>query len=390
MEATMSSDEKQPMEQLAEQGRVLGPSRVIRDGAAVEAVTREQMAAVVAAISSYQQRTGLRWKEIARSSGVRASAISSIINGNAIAGWRGIVIDLDRWLEEELKREAAPKPTDFVLTRVAEEVCTVANAAATLKCIGLVFGWSGMGKTMALQAVAAEKPGTILVTMKTAACSPMAVLQAIASAAGIRQWCEDQRGLMLRLEQLLRGTPRLIIIDEIHKLTGGRDDKALHVLRDLHDATGCPQLWSGTIDLIAYLERRQASGREPLAQIRRRIGIARNLVDRGDGGGGGGDGGEPLYSIDEIRAVFARGKMRLTPQAVRYLWMLANLPDSGALGTCRNLVVMATKVNEASADTLTDDMLRSVHRLLVSTRDYTLLQERMKDTAPPRPAARVG
>jgi len=147
-------------------------------------------------------------------------------------------------------------------------------------------------------------------------------------------------------------------------------------------------LWSGTTDLVAYLERGQARGHEPLAQIRRRIGIARNLAERADGGDGGGpDDGEPLYSVDEIRRVFARGKMRLAPEAVRYLWLLANLPDSGGLGTCRNLVVMATKVNESAAATLTEAMLRGVHRLLVSTRDYGLLQARMREQTQPAQAA---
>jgi hypothetical protein len=64
------------------------------------------------------------------------------------------------------------------------------------------------------------------------------------------------------------------------------------------------------------------------------------------GGGGGGDGGREavaLYSVDEIRAVFTAGKMRLTPEAVRYFVTLANLPDSGGLGTCMNLVAMAEK-----------------------------------------------
>jgi hypothetical protein len=51
---------------------------------------------------------------------------------------------------------------------------------------------------------------------------------------------------------------------------------------------------------------------------------------------------------------------------------------------------MATKVNGSTADTLTADMLRAVHRLLVSTRDFTLLQEKMTDTPPARPAVKVG
>jgi hypothetical protein len=122
----------------------------------------------------------------------------------------------------------------------------------------------------------------------------------------------------------------------------------------------------GTQDIVAYLNRGQAKGKETLAQIRRRIGIRRDLMERTRGGGDGGKG-QPLYTIEEIRKVFARNRMRLTPDAARYLWMLANLPDAGALGTCKNVVVIATTVGELKgAAALTADMLRAAHRELVT------------------------
>src|SRR5665213_176714 len=380
----MSQDEKQPqpaMDKLVQDSRIGSASRAIREGTAPEAVTWEQAQAVMDLLRAHQQRKGLTWKDISRSAGVQGHYLYRLNAGHRTPRWQELAMDLDRWLEDEAKREAAPKPTDFVMTRVAEEIFTVAEAAVTLKCIGLVHGPSGLGKTMALKAVAVEKPGSAFISVRTACTAPKGLLQSIGAALGLRNVSsESPRAMTRRLEELLIGTPRLIIIDEIHKLATGGDDKALHVLRDLYDATGAPMLWSGTTDLVAYLERGQARGHEPLAQIRRRIGIARNLAERADGGDGGGpDDGEPLYSVDEIRRVFARGKMRLAPEAVRYLWLLANLPDSGGLGTCRNLVVMATKVNESAAATLTEAMLRGVHRLLVSTRDYGLLQARMRE-----------
>ncbi len=337
----------------------------------------------------YQDRSGLKWKELARAIGIASTTLSQIVNGTYPGRWQKHIVDIDKWLEEELKRERAPKPTEFVRTNVAEAVYTVADAASTLKGIGLVYGWAGVGKTTALQAIVADKPGSVFVSMKTAKASPMGVLHAIAAAIGLRDsYNNKQRELTDRLEQLLRGTPRLIVIDEIHKLCGSKDDKALHVLRDLHDATGVPMLWSGTIDLVRYLERGQAAGREPLAQIRSRICVARDLNDTA--GTGGGDEGDTLYTIDEIRRVFAKSKMRMAPDAARYLWKLANLPDSGALRTCKNLVIMATKINSiGGAGVLTADMLRDAQQLLVSRRDYATLQSTLQDTRP-RPLAKVG
>jgi len=101
------------------------------------------------------------------------------------------------------------------------------------------------------------------------------LLRAIARQMRITEG--SRRLLYYRIKEALSGTPRLLIVDQIHNLCGACDDRALYVLADLHDATHAPQLWCGTTDVVAYLDRGQAKGREPLSQIRRRIGICRDL-----------------------------------------------------------------------------------------------------------------
>jgi DNA transposition AAA+ family ATPase len=387
----MPDKNQQPIDRLGQDARIKGAGRVIPDNLPAGGVTAEMLAAVLDALREYQSRTGLKWKEIARSAGIESRHISAMLNGRHTPQWQSHTIDLDHFLEDAEKRESAARPTEFVMTQIADEIYTVADVAGTLMCIGIVFGPSGLGKTLALRALAADKAGSVFVSVQTAAATPLGVLLAIGKGLGIRDCYTFSQGrLMARIVELLKGTPRLLIVDEIHKLAEGRDDKGLHVLRDLFDATGSPQLWSGTIDMVAYLERRQAAGNEPLSQIRRRIGIARDLGER-DGGGPAGQG-KPLFSTDEIRAVFARNKMRLAPDAVRYLMILANIPDSGGLGICRNLVVMATKVHDRDGvEVLTGEMLRAVHSLLVSRRDFSTLASRMQESqATPLRAAAAG
>ena len=82
--------------------------------------------------------------------------------------------------------------------------------------------------------------------------------------------------------------------------------------------------------------------------------------------------------------------MRLAPDAVRHLTQLANLPGSGGLRACKNIVVMATKVHQARADVLTADMLRSVHRMLVNRRAFDQVEDRIEETRPPAVAAKLG
>jgi DNA transposition AAA+ family ATPase len=376
-------NERDAIDQLADQARVIGPTRVIADGAAVDTVTTDQGEAVIDAVNTYLSDAGMSRGALARSLGTAATTLGSVLNKRWPGTWRQRVIDLDLWLEKQLRQDAAPRPSSFVWTRVAQEIRTVAQVATTLKTIGLVFGpeTSGMGKTLALRAIAAETPGSVIVTVEKLGSTAGALCAAIARAlrVGSAVWCHPS---LERIKHELAGTSRLLMIDQVHNLCDRRDDRALYMLADLFDATGAPQLWRGTTDVVGYLNRGQAKGRETLAQIRGRIGIARDLMERTRGGDGGGPG-EPLYTADEVRAVFARNKMRLTPDATRYLMALANLPDSGALRTCVNLVAMATTINEhTGAAALTADMLRSAHRLLVSRQTFTVVEQRMADELP--------
>jgi DNA transposition AAA+ family ATPase len=356
---------------------------MISEGTPVEAVTKDQIRLVTNAVREYRLNAKLSTEKIGRGVGYASSVISQFLHGKYPGDVRQVAIDLDRWLEDQLKRDAAPRATDYVPTQVALEIRTVADAAIQLGTIGLVYGpeTSGIGKTMALKAIHQEKPASLLITVEKVSANPTGLLWAMCAALRIGMG-GNNRVMYERIKTILRGSNRLMMVDQAHNLCGSKDDKAFFMLCDLHDATGAPQLWAGTQDIVAYLSRGQAKGKETLAQIRRRIGIRRDLMERTRGGGDGGKG-QPLYSIEEIRKVFARNRMRLTPDATRYLWMLACLPDGGALGTCKNVVVIATTVGELKgAAALTADMLRAAHRELVSGPTFQLLERQMEDYQP--------
>jgi hypothetical protein len=143
------------------------------------------------------------------------------------------------------------------------------------------------------------------------------------------------------------------------------------MLTDLWDKCHSPQLWCGTSDIVQYLNRRQARGEFTLAQIRRRIQINHDLMERTRRGDG--NPGEPLYTVEEIRKIFSRNKMRLATDAALYVCALACIEDSGAIGSAANLVRAATAINEPrGATVLTADMLRSMHRMVLGSNRYQL------------------
>jgi DNA transposition AAA+ family ATPase len=383
----MPQEPLNPMDSLVEGSRFT--TGIIRDSDPAN-VTEQEAADVIAAVRSRMAGNRMSLTFVARSLGYSASVISQVFSRTYEGNWRQIALDLDRWLGDQVKSDEVFKPAGFVRIKVAEEIFAVAEAAMHLKGIGLVFGPSGIGKTLALRALAAEKPGAVFVSLETIACSAAGVIEAIARTMRLipsaRQLAATRHSLA-GIKEKLQGTPRLLVIDEIHKLCGQAGDKALTVLRDLYDATQSPMLWCGTTDLVAYLERETGDAREPLAQIRRRITICRDLTERTMAPGGGP--GEPLYTIDEIRAVFARSKMRLAADATRMLVELANVADGGHLGACAALVVMATTLHERRAEVLTADMLRGALGLMVHRRALAHLDQRLLADGR-RPVCKVG
>lgn len=375
------NNQQHPMDRLTEQARIRGESRMIPEGKDLSAVTPAIAAEVIRRVEHYKREKKLTLEQIAKGIGMKPSTISQVLSGKYQADARAILVDLDRWLEDQQKIDLAPKPASFVWTSVAREIETIARAAVELRTIGLVYGpeTSGLGKTTALQAIAAERPGCILITVDKVHASMTGILYLISRALRMA-WQNPTRFVFERIVEALGGTSRLLIVDQVHNLCGSRKDLPFYTLAELQERTKSPQLWAGTSDVVTYLKRGQAKGQEPLSQVRSRIGICRDLTQRARGRGPGSQGDGQLFTIDEVREIFAKNKMRLAPDAERYLLRLANLPDSGALRTCKNLVVMATTLYQAAHRTITEELLRSAHRLLVTDESYNLLQAEIEQT----------
>jgi hypothetical protein len=243
-------------------------------------------------------------------------------------------------------------------------VLNVAGIAQHLDGIGLVYGPSGLGKTSALLELERRDPSAVVVRLETAATSSGGVIETVARALKLyppSRRTVPTREAMHAIKQRIAERDTLLLVDEAHKLLGTTRDRGLHTLRDLHDATGVPMLWCSTVDVRTWLERNQSSAmeREPLAQIRSRIAIGRDLMHAA------GDG-RPFTSA-EVEELFDGHPRRLTPPAARDLAELANLPDGGHLRACSAAVKMASRLVPAGRE-LTSKALRDVMGLLVDTR----------------------
>lgn len=381
-------NESDKFDVLAERGRIRGASRIIPEGMDSSAVTPEQIAAVIENTSRFITERHISREQLGRAIGLSGSAVGDVLAGRYKSDPRGIVIQLDAWLEQECKRQDSPNTTEFVWTSVAQEMQVVASLACELNTIGLVYGpeTSGIGKTMALQAIHAETPGSVFVTLSKAHASPTGLLRAIYAAIfGLKGSKFLQRNDVVydRIIEKLRDTNRLLIIDQIHNLRNTRRDIPLYLLADIFDDTNhAPQLWCGTADLSAYLNRGSKKMDESLAQIRGRIGIERDLMQRTRPTDQGG-ADQPLFTIEQVRQMFATNKVRISPDGIRFIWKLACLPDMGALRLCRNVVRIATLIAvHQGAESISASLLWQSLRDCVQSSTYATINAAMDEDRP--------
>lgn len=333
--------------------RIRGATRMIAEGTDAANVTEEQINGVAADLELFLKAHRISRTECGRATGYSASVISDFINGVYRGDRAKVAIDLESWLVAEEARRSRPATTQFVWTNVALEIKSTANYCLDYRKISLVYGpeTSGIGKTTALKAIHQElgPRRSALITIDKVDASPIGLLKKI--CAGLGEKDAGRRDVLFkRAVEALRGRSHLMLLDQIHNLRGAAKDEPLYVLTDLYNATNTAQLWCGTADMVAYLDRKTKRGvdNESLAQIRRRIFPCVDLMEslRGGGAGGSGGGGELLVSVEQVREMFARNKLKLTAAASRFLCELCNQPDSGAIGLCVQIVEYSTMMAE--------------------------------------------
>jgi hypothetical protein len=374
------SDTSNQINPLLDRERIRGASRMIPEGTEAAKVTAQQIQDVAADVEAFCRANKISRKAIARSAGYSPGVVSDFLGGKYAGDNGKVAIDLENWLVAEEQRRSRPQTTQFVWTNVALTIKSVANYAIDKCAISMIYGpdSAGIGKTTSLLAIHQElgPRRSSLITIDKVDANPTGLLIKLCKGMHLQDSgsCRQKFG---RLVDRLKGRSHLLMIDQIHNLREAKDDKPFYILTDLWDATkdSAGQLWCGTADLVAYLQRQQKHD-ESLAQIRRRIFPRVDLMDSVKDGGSG----EPLVSVDQIREMFAKNKLKLTSAAARFLCELANTPDSGGIGVCVQLIEYATATARGKLTVIDVDALKQALQLGMTTATAELIVNRVEET----------
>lgn len=326
---------------------------MIAQGTAPTDVTPDQVQRVADDLAGFLKRYNISRKAAATAIGYSASVITEFIKGTYAGNVGQVAIDTDDWLTDEEKRREDHQGTHFVWTNVARHIEAVASFCIEKGKVGLIYGpeTSGIGKTTALKAIAHElgpRRGT-LVTLDKCDANPTGLLRKVLNGLRLQDNGSNAQRMDRVIEHLRGRKQHLLMIDQIHNLRFAKEDRPFYYLMDIYEATEhSAQLWCGTSDLVKYLQRqRDKTIDEPLAQVRSRIFPCIDLMESIGADGGG----QPLYTVDQVRKMFAGYRLNLTTDAARWLCRLAHARDHGALRACVNVMdyaVFLAKVQKAS------------------------------------------
>jgi hypothetical protein len=330
------------------------------DGSLTDSERKQAMANFAA----YCKRRDITPHDVGREIGTpRGTTIRDLIIGKYRENADQHVRILNAWVEQHARREAAKLDGDFVDTRVAGEIRKIAQLVLENGTMGLAVGPTGIGKTRCALAFKANAPGAVFVTIRHGAYAPTGLIRLIARELGFRKQVSSSANRTTQFDRVLdelRGSNRLLIVDEAHKL----NDDAIEVLREIHDDTGCPVLLLATKDLQDRVER---TAQPDAGQLHSRFDVNRNVVQ----GYSAQTGGKKLFTVEQIRKFYEKPPLRLSADAADYLLDVANLLGWGSLRRCRVLVMNGARrarkrqsLTEDDAVTITADDLAYADSLL--------------------------
>lgn len=215
----------------------------------------------IEALKRYRDETGKSQSTIAKELGLSSGAVSSFLSGNYKTP-HTIIPKIEALLSICETKVLAPRAPEFAMTGISKKVMDAIEYCHLQGKIGVIYGDAGIGKTMAIKEYVKNNPMSVFITISPAFATMSGVNDLLSEAVGVRE--RNSRRIYIELVNRLKGSGRVIIIDEAQHLT----KKTLEHLRSISDESGVGICLVGNEEVYTRLK---GSGKADFAQIFSRI-----------------------------------------------------------------------------------------------------------------------
>lgn len=216
------------------------------------------------------EERGISMTAISRAIGRSAAAVSQYLSNTYQGNITQLEDELKGFLERQKERLKKPKlQLDFVYTTAARKTFEVSRLCHLDGEMGLIYGEAGIGKTVAVKEYIKRNSDAILIEADLGYAAKI-LIHEIHKALGLGDGKGNIHGMMERIIDRLKGSGRLIIVDEAEHLPY----RALELLRRIHDKAGVGIVLAG----MPRLRENITGRRGEFEQMYSRIGIAARLA----------------------------------------------------------------------------------------------------------------
>lgn len=170
---------------------------------------------------------------IAKEMGVADATLSAFRNGKYTGDNERLAGKVLDWYDNYQQQVTLPEVPQFVVTETVQELQELFQSARLMRCINVVVGESGVGKTAAARDYC-SKSNTWLITLSPAHSSVTECLQELAVELGLGEIKGGKGPLSRAIRKSLTGKKGLVIVDEADHLS----IDGFEQLRAIQDATG--------------------------------------------------------------------------------------------------------------------------------------------------------
>lgn len=288
-------------------------------------------------LKAHIAETGITQKQLARKLDVSDTVLSLFLANSYTGDNKKIVEKAKQYLHIGAVRKALTPNPDYceslLNTQRITECLQMAHASNEIL---LLYGPAGCGKTTALKHYAENNNGVTYIEADATTGTPRAILLTLLESIG-GQPIGSTTQVMKSILNTLRGTNRLIIIDEAQHLT----ERSFDTIRAINDKIGIGIVYSGNPSILKQMYGRKE---QEFDQLYSRIGLHCELANK--------------YSLDDIRNIFSG--LDVSEECIKYLKKAAQ--KKGGLRLMIKQYKNAANIAAALGQSLTVDYLEEAAR----------------------------